>query len=387
MIAALWASALLDAVVATAAVWAAVSRRGSGDQAAGRPRWPNAARAAALAGAVAVFVLVKALVLTRLGLRPPFGHLHLVYLDLVVAVPLVGVAVLVLARRRRRRGQPLGRAARVLAVGAVLLAPAGAYASLAEPRRLEVETAEVPLAPDRQGREPVVIGVVADIQTARVTGHERTAVDRLMAQRPDVILLPGDLLQSPGRLERELPALRRLLGRLHAPGGVFFVLGDQDTRGELDPAVAGTDVRLLVNDVVRVRVRGRRLTIAGIELDGRAPAARAAVGRLEEDPGRRDVRIVLAHRPDVARDLRAGTRVDLVVAGHTHGGQVQLPLVGPVITYSDVPRAVAGGGLHDLGGGRRVYVSRGVGMERDQAPPVRFLAPPEVTVLRLATRR
>jgi hypothetical protein len=85
-------------------------------------------------------------------------------------------------------------------------------------------------------------------------------------------------------------------------------------------------------------------------------------------------------RPDVALGLRPGSRIDLVVAGHTHGGQVVLPGFGPPMTLSHVPRAVAAGGLHDLGG-NAIYVSRGVGCERGQAPRIRFLCPPEVSLL------
>ncbi|MDQ3742401.1 MAG: phosphohydrolase, partial [Actinomycetota bacterium] len=94
------------------------------------------------------------------------------------------------------------------------------------------------------------------------------------------------------------------------------------------------------------------------------------------------VRIVLAHRPDVVLDLADDTRVDLVVAGHTHGGQVQLPLLGPPLTASEIPRDVAAGGLHDVDG-HRIYVTRGVGVERGQAPKLRFGSVPEVSVLTL----
>jgi len=62
---------------------------------------------------------------------------------------------------------------------------------------------------------------------------------------------------------------------------------------------------------------------------------------------------------------------------------VSLPLFGPPMVATEVPRSVASGGLHDLGAKRRLYVSRGVGLERGQAPPLRFLAPPEVSLLRL----
>ncbi len=72
-----------------------------------------------------------------------------------------------------------------------------------------------------------------------------------------------------------------------------------------------------------------------------------------------------------------------MVAGHTHGGQVQLPIVGPLTIASRVPRSVGAGGLHDLRG-RTIYVSRGVGVERGQAPRLRLGAPPEVAIVTLS---
>jgi len=358
-------SAVVDSLVLCAAVLWAV--RGE----------PVAPRLLAALTAAAALLAAKGVVLLSVGLSVPFGVMHVMWLDLIVAVPLA--ALLLLALTRRRAGPVL----RTGAVAACCLAPVGAYASLVEPERLQLERAELRLDPSRAGERPLRIGVIADLQCERVGSHEREAVERLMAERPDVILLAGDYHQgSTGKLERELPALRSLLGRLHAPGGVFAVEGDTESVAEARRVMAGTGVRLLVNRVERVKVRDRRLSIAGIQLAYWSEAAGRTLSVLERRAGEGDVRIALAHRPDAVRLLGPDTRIDLTVAGHTHGGQVQLPLLGPPIISSGVPREVGAGGLHELDG-RWIYVSRGVGAERGQAPRLRLGAVPEVSLITL----
>jgi uncharacterized protein len=323
---------------------------------------------------------LKAPLLWAIGVRY-FGFIHLAYLDLLVLPPLVVLAAYLLDRRRgavwaRGRWSAVGVAIAALAAPAV-----GAHATLVAPFDLRLETARIPLPPSRRPPAPVRVGVLADIQTAHVTAHEHRAVDRLMAERPDLILLPGDLFQgAPAAFEAQLAGLRALLGKLSAPGGVFFAIGDTDRQPQLERVLAGSRVRLLLNEAHRTVIHGQPVTIAGIERDWFAPAA-AAVVRSLEAPGD-DIRILVSHRPDSVLTLPRPTRVDLVVAGHTHGGQVQLPLLGPPIISSNVPRRVGAGGFH-LVDGRPIYVSRGVGLERGQAPRIRFLCPPEASLLLL----
>jgi uncharacterized protein len=324
--------------------------------------------------AVAAGVLAaKGLVLLELGLTVPFGVMHVAWLDLVVAVPLAGLVALLSGARG---------ALRIGAAAACCLAPVGAYASFVEPERLQLERAEAPLAPERVGERPLRIGLLADLQFEEIGSHEREAVDRLMDERPDLILLAGDYHQGgPEKFRQNLPALRELMRRLDAPAGVYAVQGDVENIPEAHVVMDGTGVRLLVNEIVRVRLGDRRIAIGGVELAYWTGAARATVAELERRPGGADVRLLLAHRPDAVRLLR-GTRVDLTLAGHTHGGQVQLPLIGPPNTASGVPRDVAAGGLHEIDG-RPIYVSRGVGVERAQAPRLRLGAVPEVSVITL----
>jgi predicted MPP superfamily phosphohydrolase len=332
----------------------------------------------AVGGVAALVVLaLKGVVMIAAGLGLSFGVVHVLWLDAVVVLPLAGLAALASRSLRRRTGVV------VAAVAALLLAPVGVYASFIEPSRTVVERAAVPLAPERTGDRPVRVAVVADLQFERLGGHEREAVGAVMAQRPDVILITGDIHQgSPAGFARQRGAIRALLSRLRAPGGVYAVQGDSEGLVKARRVYAGTGIDLLVNRAAAVRVNGRALTVAGTELNYRSARALDTVTALERSPGSGDVRILMAHRPDAVYGLRPRSRVDLTVAGHTHGGQFRVPIVGAPRTASGVPRAVGSGGLHTISG-RRIYVSRGIGMERGQAPSLRLNAPPEVSLLTL----
>lgn len=358
-------SAAVDAlVVCGLVVWAVRTH----------PGWAKLVAASAL---VLLALALKGISMIAGGLHLPFGVMHVLWLDLVVVVPLSAALLGALAWRTG------GALVRGVVVLGLLLAPVGAYASLVEPSRLVVERATVSLDQRRAGDDPIRIAVVSDLQFDRVGVHEREAVARVMEEHPDLILLSGDYHQgSHDSLELQLSNIQELMALLRAPGGVYAVQGDVESLAEARTVFDGTGVRLLADREVVTRVGDRTITIAGLRLNYRGGPARAAIERLETRAGQGDVRLLLAHRPDAAFQLRPNTRVDLVVSGHTHGGQLQLPLIGPLTTASTVPRDVAAGGLHSLAG-LRIYVSRGIGVERDQAPRLRFGAPPEVSILTL----
>ena len=336
---------------------------------------PRLLRAGAwgLVGALVQGALAQAL------LGRAFLAIHFVHTWLFVAAPVACAAALLAARRGGGSG-----AGRLMAASAVLLLPALlAWTSLVEPYGLRLEQVDVPLPAARAPQPPLRIGVLSDLQCSEVGAHEREAVATLMAQKPDLILLPGDVQQtfSPEEFAALEPPLRALLGELDAPLGVFMVLGNCDSGQATRRLIAGTHVQLLVDETVHLQTAGRGIALCGLTLGIGAPPAQAALDELEAAPDG-ELRLVLAHYPDAALQLQPGTRVDLVVAGHTHGGQVRLPWFGPLITLSHVPREVAGGGLHALNG-TQIYVSRGVGVERGDAPRIRFNCLPEVSLLTL----
>lgn len=339
---------------------------------------------AVMAGAGALGALGQVLVTTELS-GNQWHIFSVLYLDLVLAVPLLSAILLIVhtvERRSRAVGSPrplphLPPPLLVLTVAMLLLpAAVGWHATHVAPYDLRVDHV-VLTDPQPRSNATLRIGVLADLQTESVGGYEERAVRRLMLQEPDVVLIPGDVFQAPdAAFEANRPALVELLGSIDAPGGVFIVDGDVD--GNRLPSLAeDAGITHLRDELARVHVRGRDLTIAGMALH---PTQRRRTANLQlaaVDDG--SFRILLAHRPDWIRLMPEGG-ADLVVAGHTHGGQVAIPWYGPPLTHSALPRHVAAGGLHEVSG-MPIYVSTGVGHEQQGAPQVRFLTRPSVGII------
>ena len=194
--------------------------------------------------------------------------------------------------------------------------------------------------------------------------------------QPDLVVWTGDYVQprlSPTRADAE-SRLRAVLRHRPVPA----VLGSYAVRGDVDvnwPRVlASTGVATLSEDVVRVPLPGgRTLRLVGLASGTSRGRDRVALARELGDVPAGDLSIVAGHNPSYVRLLPGLGRVDLALAGHTHGGQVALPLIGAPYTKSLLPRRYARG-LHDFEG-IPVHVSAGIGMERGVAPQVRFLFP------------
>jgi len=272
-------------------------------------------------------------------------------------------------------------------LGGTLLLGIYIWAYHVEPHRLESPRHTLAL-----GRGPQLSGTLrivhlSDIQSAEPGEHERRALRTAAALRPDLVVMTGDYAQPRAggapreAVEQQLNALLRQQG-LQASLGLFAVPGDVDHHW---PApLEGLGFGLLSDEAVRLDLPGgRSLALVGLSLStsrGRDPAR---LKRLLAATPPADYRVVFGHRPDFVRRLAPGS-ADLALAGHTHGGQVVLPIFGPPITKMSLPRRYAGG-LHDYQG-LPLHVSRGVGMERGTAPQLRFLCPPEVCLLEVGYR-
>jgi len=205
-------------------------------------------------------------------------------------------------------------------------------------------------------------------------------MDEVNALGPDLVLIPGDFVEPGGYIED----MAAILSRLEAPA--LGTLGNHDHWAGLAKARRLYPIRLLDNAHIFVDEQ-RRLTtappqrglcLAGVEdLSTGSPDLHAALRDVPEHLPR----VLLSHTPDFAEDRRAaGPRVDLMLAGHTHGGQIRLPWIGAPITCSRYGQKYAAGLVE--GPWWPVYVTRGVGCS---GLPLRIGVTAEITILELLT--
>ena len=179
---------------------------------------------------------------------------------------------------------------------------------------------------------------------------------------PHAILLGGDFVTW----HRHIPLLGAFVARLRARDGIFAILGNHDYWAgaeEVVSAMTARGVRFLTNTSIAIP-----LPIVGIDeiYRGEPDVERAFAGVDPNAPT-----IAISHHPDVI-DLLGGRRIDLLLCGHTHGGQIRLPFFGAIVVPSAHETEFAAG-FHRVGN-VLMYVSRGIG----SIPPVRILCRPEI---------
>jgi predicted MPP superfamily phosphohydrolase len=247
------------------------------------------------------------------------------------------------------------------------------------PYQPQLEQVSIPLPPGHDVLAGLRIGFVTDTHAGPFIGAEDVAraTSLLAAQRPDLILFGGDYASESSRyLAAVVDAFAALAGA--APLGAYAVLGNHDfTVGRRRVAEALTDagIPLLRNELAPVAFGGDELWIAGIDetLVG-DPRPVETLGRAPEGAAK----LALWHEPQFA-EITASRGAFAQLSGHTHGGQVRLPGIGPVGLPVHGKRYVIG---LNHAAGMPIYTSRGVGVYR---PPVRFNCPPEVTLITLVS--
>jgi predicted MPP superfamily phosphohydrolase len=204
-------------------------------------------------------------------------------------------------------------------------------------------------------------------------------VEKMNELHPDIVVFTGDLIDKFGSYSAEKDEAKVILQKINAPLGKYAVFGNHDRGGGgsvfYKKYMEEAGFSVLVNEVQKIKVgNGKYITISGLDdfLLGK-PQIDATLKHVRQQ----DFNMLLVHEPDVV-DKVACYPVDFQVSGHSHGGQVQIPFIGPLITTKLAESYVEG--MYELEGKNKplhLYVNRGIGTTR---MPVRFWSVPELSV-------
>lgn len=332
------------------------------------------------------WLLLRILPLLQLSFAPSYS-LPLTASLLVRASVFAALSGAVLLARRRRQtatGAKRGRGAVILFLFVNLgFSAVQVDAYVVEP--LLVETTELVLQFDQldPAQPPVRLVQLADLHLERSSFREARVIQEVNDLHPDLIVLTGDYLSlsylgDPVAAEQ----FRSFIARLEAPYGIYAVRGTVEPVPEaMARLVRDTGIVWLEQETITLDVRGQSLTLAGVACSHDQERDAERLRQTLEDGPATGLTVLLYHSPDLILEA-SEQQVELFLAGHTHGGQIRLPWVGAVVTYSSYGRSYASGLFQE--GGTTLYVSRGLGFEGSWLPRARFLCRPEVVSIDLA---
>ncbi|MEI8348527.1 MAG: metallophosphoesterase [Candidatus Omnitrophota bacterium] len=209
---------------------------------------------------------------------------------------------------------------------------------------------------------------LSDIHCDQKIRNEKRVVELVNMLKPDIIVFTGDTLNT----EQALPAFRNMMSGLKASMAKIAVRGNFDVWWwENYKVFDHTGFKVLDNECIQYLKEGEKISFIGIRFD-----SEERWKYFLKDLGG-GYRVLLSHTPNLAQDV-SGTDIDLYLCGHTHGGQVALPLYGALMTLAKHGKKYEAG-LYRLSQ-TALYVHRGIGMEAGCAPRVRFFSRPEIAV-------
>lgn len=247
---------------------------------------------------------------------------------------------------------------------------AAVYGSRYERHQLEITTTDLRVAGLPRALDGLRVGFLTDIHHSEMVSADEVqrAVSMTLAAAPDIILLGGDYVTWGDR--RYVGPVAEILGQLHAPQGVYAVLGNHDDDRDMPAALSSGHIAVLRDARTRLTIRSEILELVGIRFWTRRTADIAKLAR----PAAGATTLLLAHDPRRLADA-ASIGIPAVISGHTHGGQIVLPGVG-ALARRNFP-VLSGLGQQD---GTSLFVSRGIGTVY---VPIRINCPPEVSIVTL----
>ena len=312
--------------------------------------------------------------------------------DKITFVALVlGLGVQLLAWLVQRRRPSYRKFALPVIVIIILCQLTLLYGSFVEPRWIEVKHEQIKLASEPSTELKVILLADYHLGPYKQDDYVRRTVQMINAQNPDVVLIAGDFIYSAAdQVEFFEP-----FSQVEARYGIYAVLGNHDyglTRTNQDDNVAdgaieksdyvyekleeyGIDV--LRNENVTLDIEGKEVKLIGLEdMWGNRGDFAEGFADITAD----DTVLLLEHNPDVILDERSEL-ADLIMTGHTHGGQIRLPVIGSLWKIPTVIGQEYDYGLFSLETGNQLYITKGLG---EMGPRARLFCRPEIVVLELA---
>ena len=260
----------------------------------------------------------------------------------------------------------------LVATGVGMLVGRVGYGVAYERHKIHMEYVDLQVVGLPRALDGLRIGLITDVHSSDTVPDAdiQAAVELLQQASPDLVALGGDYV-TDANIRRALPVAELLAPLANAPSGAFAVLGNHDDDRVVPAALAGRGFAVLRDQRTRIMVRGEPVDIAGVRYWTRRLSD---VARVVQGSG--PTTLLLAHDPRRLTEA-AALDVQLVLAGHTHGGQVVLPGLG-AIAARRFPVVAGQASERNC----TLYVSRGVGTV---VAPVRINCPAEVSVLTLRT--
>ncbi len=269
-----------------------------------------------------------------------------------------------------RTGKPRGKWILAAIIIFLLLGGAGLDGFFWEPNHPRAEIYQFPSWKRPKGEKPLRLIQISDLHLKEFGPREEGVVKIINDNHPDLILMTGDYLEQ----KSGMPAFKKFISLLPSSTLKVAVLGNLDHQvGISEPEWAqffsASGVTLLINSRITLPFGSGQIRIIGFDDPSTGRYDLSAVKNLSAA----EFNLLLAHSPEIYH-LVQYRRIDLLLAGHTHGGQVRLPLIPPLWLPRDTRKYSSG---FYRKGRVPMYVSRGIGTA---ILPVRFLCPPEVAI-------